>query len=153
MKLKFRNLLIISFLIVCISCSSRPISPFWEIPDPSLPEIAMIRVERGDLRTVVYNPVTCQEIGEACGFFRLHAYSHEILRHSILGEPDDYPPSQEAAADCYAAKYGKPNEVYAVVQLFLDENRNPDWRIHGNPIERAANIRNCAIKSENWIGD
>ena len=75
----FRKLLFMGFTIFSVSCTSGKtaavISPFWEIPDPDLDEIAMIRADPNWGTAVIYNPVTCQEIGEACMFFRRHRYS------------------------------------------------------------------------------
>jgi hypothetical protein len=147
-----KKIILIPGLALCLSCNKTTITPFWEIPDPSLPEIAMIRTNPNLSTSVIYNPDTCKQIGDACGFFRLHAYSHGILRHGVLGEPDDYPASQEAAADCYAAKYGKPKEVYAAVQLLLDDDRHPGLKIHGDPAQRAELIKDCATQGENWTG-
>ncbi|MCG8379647.1 MAG: hypothetical protein MI865_09265 [Proteobacteria bacterium] len=144
-------ILFITFILLS-ACYKYQASPFWELPDPYLPEIAMIRTDPNFKHVVIYNPDTCEKIGDACGFFRLHAFAHEQLRHTILGEPDDYPISQENAADCWAAKYGKPNDVYAAVELMLDSNRDPNLRIHGNPEERAALIERCAKETGNWIG-
>lgn len=139
-------------IFLCTSCNKTTISPFWEIPDPYFDEIAMIRADPNFGTAVIYNPETCKKIGDACGFFRLHAFSHEHLRHGLLGEPDDYPISSENAADCFAAQYGKPNEVYAAYKLFLNKNRDPDLRIHGDPEHRAELIKSCAIQKDNWIG-
>jgi hypothetical protein len=85
------------------------ISPLWEIPDPHLQEIAMIRADPHWGAAVIYNPDTCKDIGEACGFFRLHAFAHSHLNHTLLAKPSAYPASLEAQADCWAAKYGKSN--------------------------------------------
>jgi hypothetical protein len=142
---------LLSCFVLCMSCSNyAAISPRWEIPDPDLKEIAMIRADPHWGAAVIYNPETCKEIGEACGFFRLHAFAHRHLNHLLLAEPAAYPASQENQADCWAAMYGKTNDVQAAVRLFLDEDRNPAWRIHGNPLERAKNIRTCAIQAGKW---
>ncbi len=132
---------------LCVSCNYAPITPFVEIPDPDLKEIAMIRADPHWGSVVIYNPDTCMEIGEACGFFRLHAYAHKHLNHTLLAEPKDYPLSLETQADCWAAQYGKPNEINAAIALLKEKNRNPTWRIHGNDINRAENIQACALKA------
>ncbi len=95
---------------------------------------------------VIYNPNTCRETGEACGFFRLHAFAHNHLNHLILATQIDYPLSLEKQADCWAAKYGKANEVLAAIQILLDKDRNPAWKIHGEPAERAELIQSCATE-------
>jgi hypothetical protein len=142
--------ILISCFVLCMSCGYTTIMPYAEIPDPDLPEIAMIRADPHWGAAVIYNPKTCIEIGEACGFFRLHAFAHKHLNHTLLANPASYSVSQEAQADCWAAKYGKINETQAVVQLFLDENRNPNWKIHGDVLKRAENIKFCAIQAGKW---
>ena len=144
------NALLIINLAICASCNVT-IAPTSEIPDIYLKEIAMIRADPHWGAAVIYNPDTCKEIGEACGFFRLHAFAHNHLNHTLLAKPSSYPVSLETQADCWAAKYGKSNEVYAATQLLLDKNRNPAWIIHGDAQQRAKNIRICAIENENWL--
>ena len=150
MKYIFVKILLFVAFLLCLSCRGGVITPSLEIPDPNLPEIAMIRTFRDTKTAVIYNPETCKEIGEACGFFRLHAFAHSHLNHLILAHPSDYPASLEAQADCWAAKYGKANEVSAAVQLFLDEDRNPAWKIHGDLLKRAEKIRACAAQVGKW---
>lgn len=124
---------------------------YWGIPDTKLPYIAMIRAQaRGAM--VIYNPDSCEEIGIACGFFIDHASAHAHLNHLLL-PPEAYSPISEAQADCWVAKNGKPDEVFAAVQLLLDDNRNPNLNIIGDPAKRAEEIRSCAEVAGNWIGD
>ena len=137
--------------LLCISCSGTIVQPFLEIPDPSLSEIAMVRVQPKNIRAVIYNPDTCEQIGAACGFFRLHAYAHGHLNHQILVSPASYPASLETEADCWTAKYGKANETLAIVKLFLEEDVNTKWKIHGDPKQRAETIRSCAIEAGRWL--
>ncbi len=151
MKTLYINLIFILSLILCASCKNSTVSSSSDIPDPSLDEIAMMRADANWGTVVIYNPVTCKEIGDACGFFRLHAFSHSHLNHHLLSEPSAYPISQEMQADCWTAKYGKPNETKAAVKLLLDENRNSTLKIHGDPIKRAENIRSCAMEIGKWI--
>ena len=150
MKITLKKAILFSGIALCSSCSNVYVAPIWEISDPDLDEIAMIRADPNWATVVIYNPVTCKQIGEACGFFRLHAFAHEKLRHGLLGEPDDYPRSQENAADCYAAKYGKPNETYAAYKLFLNKDKSSEWKIHGDPVQRAETVKNCAVETKNW---
>ena len=145
------KILLFCGITLCCACS-KTISPVWEIPDPDLDEIAMIRMDPNWGPAVIYNPNTCEEIAEACGFFRLHAYAHDHLKHTMLGEPDDYPASQEKAADCFAAKYGKPENTRAAYELFLNKDRNPEWKIHGDPEKRAQTIKACASQKNKWNG-
>ncbi len=99
---------------------------------------------------VIYNPDSCREIGIACGFFIDHASAHAHLNYTLL-PPDAYTTRSEDEADCWVAKNGKPEEVYAVVQLFLDDNRNPNLYITGDPALRAEKIRACAEVAGNWV--
>ena len=154
------KIILLSGLLLSASCSSVdwqgfinvPTTPYWEIQDSRLPEIAMIRMIRTGANVVIYNPVICQQIGDACGFFRLHAFAHDRLIHQIL-PCEAYPLLSEDQADCWAAKYGKPHEIYAAVQLISDEDRDKNLKIHGNPAHRAEHIRACAIDNGNWIVD
>lgn len=125
---------------------------YWGIPDSKLPYIARIRTHPGGNVMVLYNPDTCKEIGTACGFFIEHARAHAHLNHIIL-PPEAYSPMLEAQADCWVAKNGRPDEVYAVVQLLLDKDRNPDLNIIGDPAQRAEKIRACAEQAGNWDED
>lgn len=131
-------------LLFCSACNHTPISPGWELRDPDLKEIAMIRADPHWGAVVIYNPDTCKDIGDACGFFRLHAYAHKHLNHTLLAEPENYPASQESQADCWAAQYGKPGEIRAAIDFLNSEIRNPDWKIHGNAKNRAEKISACA---------
>jgi hypothetical protein len=152
MKGLWLKLILIVSLIFCTSCNNVIISPPSEISDPHLNEIAMIRADPHWGAVVIYNPKTCIEIGDACGFFRLHAFAHNHLNHTLLATPKSYSASLETQADCWAAKLGKSNETYAAFNLFLDKNRNPEWKIHGDPVKRAENIRVCAIEAGRWLG-
>ena len=138
---------------LCLSCSSAIIEPFWEIQDPSLPYIAMVRADPKWGSAVIYNPKYCEQIGDACGFFRAHEYAHVRLNHR-LGPPMIYPASSEKQADCFAAKYGKPNEIYAAVRFLLEVDTSElEWNLYGDPTQRAEIIRNCAIEAGRWIGN
>ena len=144
MKNTLKAIMLFSGYALCTSCSYAPISHSWAIPDPSLPEIAMIRTQHHDSYAVIYNPDMCKQIGDACSFFLLHAYAHGWLKHTILAEPDDYPLSEENSADCFAAKYSKPGDVKAAIDFLLDEQKDPALKVHGDSIQRAAIIRECA---------
>jgi len=139
-----------SLLLSGLISENVPAEQYWGIPDTRLPYIAMVRRNPNETTIVIYNPDTCKEIGAACGFFIEHAGAHAHRNHILL-PPDAYPATLEAEADCWAAKNGKSKEVYAAVQLFLNENRNPNLNLTGDPAQRAENIRACAEKSGNWI--
>ena len=140
-------------VLLCLSCSSAIIEPFWEIQDPSLPFIAMVRADPQSGSVVIYNPNYCEQIGDACGFFRAHEYAHVRLNHPLVA-PVSYPASMEKQADCFAAKFGKPNEIYAAVQFLRKVDTTAlEWRIYGDPAQRAETIRRCAIEAGRWIGN
>ena len=130
--------------------SENVLALYWEISDTRLPYIARVRADPHWGAAVLYNPDTCKEIGAACGFFKEHAYAHAHRNHILL-PPEAYPATLEAEADCWAAKNGNPKEVYAAVQLLLDDNLNPNLNITGDPAQRAEKIRACAEKAGNWI--
>jgi hypothetical protein len=146
-----RTILFFSLLLSSLLSENVFSALYWGIPDTKLPYIAMIRAQaRGAM--VIYNPDSCEEIGPACGFFIDHASAHAHLNHLLL-PPEAYPTMIEAQADCWVAKNGKPDEVYAAVQLLLDDNRNPNLYITGDPAKRAEEIRACAEMAGNWIED
>ncbi len=124
---------------------------FWEIRDSGLPYIAKIRADRVASAVVIYNPVICGEIGDACGFFREHAHAHDILNHPLY-DPEDYTPTQEDKADCYAARTSRPDEVIAAVKLMESEAAS-NYPITGDPKRRASLIRECAKKAGNWTAE
>lgn len=123
-----------------------------EIPDYSLPDIAMVRPDPQYGAVIIYNPTTCQLMGPACGFFRSHEYGHVFLGHQYL-HPAAYPALREAQADCWAAQNGNPREILAGVQLFLNGGSSSNWQVYGNPLQRAQRVRACAIQVGKWLGD
>lgn len=138
-------------LLSVAACVTNYVNPIREIADPNHEEIASIRKHTNDTYVVIYNPDTCKAIGDACMFFRSHAYAHYRLDHALM-RPKYYPALSEKQADCYVAKYGNPNEVKAAVELLLDENRDTRLKIHGDPSIRAKNITECARQAGNWEG-
>lgn len=120
-----------------------------EIGDPNLPFIAKIRADRGGSSVVVYNSRICQEIGEACGFFRSHAYAHLALNHQPFLPPDHYPTAIEDEADCWAAGHAAPVEVSAAIELLRNDEAIQDLPVTGNPGNRADRIEQCARQAGN----
>ena len=145
-----RTILFPVLLLSSLLCENVSAEQYWGIPDTRLPYIAMVRRNPNETTIVIYNPDTCKEIGAACGFFIEHAGAHAHRNHILL-PPDAYPAMLEAEADCWAAKNGKSKEVYAAVQLFLNENRNPNLNLTGDPAQRAEKVRACAEEAGNWI--
>ncbi len=147
MLTKFRILLLLCLLPGLYSCAtntSGSLSPVRELPDASHPFIATPRVGKADSITVIYNPVYCEKIGDACGFFRLNAFAHDFLNHQIYPEPKYYPKASLRDADCFAAKYGKPEEVTAAIEFLENRDRYSDVPVYGDPEARADLIRSCA---------
>ncbi len=144
-----KTILFPSLLLSSLISENVTATSYWGIPDTRLPYIAMVRENPNGTTIVIYNPDTCKEIGAACGFFIEHAGAHAHRNHILL-PPKAYPAMLEDEADCWAAKYGRPEEVYAAVQL-LDDNPNLDLNITGDPAQRAEKIRACAEKAGNWI--
>lgn len=128
-------------------------TPIWMMSDPNLPEIAAIRKHSHDSYIVIYNPDYCQRSGDACDFFIGHANAHYMLNHTLFLRPKFYTNQAEDEADCYAAKYAKPNEIRSAVKLMLDENRDSELKINGDPSIRAQNITDCARQVGNWVNN
>lgn len=147
-----RIMLVFGMILTASACTTNYVKPILEMADPNHDEIASIRKHPRENYLVIYNPDTCKAIGEACGFFRSHAYAHYRLNHTLL-RPKYYPELSENQADCYVAKYATPNEIQAAVKLLMDEDRDPNLKIHGDPLKRAENIRNCAKEAGNWGGN
>ncbi len=145
-----RSILFFSLLLSSLLSENVLAELYWGITDTKLPYIARIRAHPSGGVIVIYNPDTCKEIGVACGFFIDHASAHAHLNHIIL-PPEVYATRSEDEADCWVAKNGKPEEVYAATQLLLDESRNPDINIIGDPAQRAEKIRACAEQAGNWV--
>ena len=145
-----RTILFPVLLLSSLLCENVSAEQYWGIPDTGLPYIAMVRRNPNETTIVIYNPDTCKEIGAACGFFIEHAGAHAHRNHILL-PPEAYPLTLEDEADCWAAKNGRPHEVYAAVRLFLDENRNPNLNITGDSVQRAEKVRACAEEAGNWI--
>lgn len=148
-SITIRSLLFLSLLTTLFACTTNYTKPYKELSDPNHEEIASVRLLPWGSYVVVYNSTTCDLIGDACAFFRGHAYAHYVLNHALL-PPKFYPPISEKQADCYVATHGKPSEIKAAVELLLDENRDPNLKIHGVPSIRAQNIIECAKSAGNW---
>ncbi len=146
------TILLPSLLLGSLLCENVLADQYWGISDTRLPYIARVRADPHWGYAVLYNPDTCKEIGAACGFFIEHAGAHPHRNHILL-PPEAYPVTLEDEADCWAAKNGRPKEVYAAVQLLLDDNRDPNLNITGDPAQRAEKIRACAEKAGNWINN
>jgi len=143
--------LLTSFLLSISFGSVNAIAQIPEIPDPQLPDIAIVQPHPVYGAQIIYNPITCQQIGMACGFFRIHEYGHVVHNHQLI-HPAAYSAYKEAQADCWAAANASPYEVLAAVQLFHAGGSSSNWAVYGHPQQRAARVRDCAIQAGNWIG-
>lgn len=122
-----------------------------EIANPQLNDIAMVQSHPQYGAIIIYNPILCQQIGAACGFFRAHEYGHIKLNHKFL-HPGTNPAIREAQADQWAATYGIPQEILAAYYLFLNGGSSSNSQVYGTSQERAARLRQYAIQAGNWIG-
>lgn len=138
-------ILVAGLLAACVAADKH----FWELPDENLPYVAMLRASPNEGSVVVYNPNHCRAIGVACGFFRSQAHAHAMLNHQILS-PSSYSDSYVRQADCWAARNADPLEVKGAVEFLRNENRDPEIRIVGNPLQRAKQIQACAERAGNW---
>ena len=69
-------------LILLFSVQSLAQVP--EIPNPQLNEIAIVQPHPQYGAVIIYNPIICQQIGPACGFFRTHEYGHVVHNHHFM---------------------------------------------------------------------
>lgn len=122
-----------------------------EIPNPQLNDIAMVQPHPVYGAVIFYNPIICQQIGPACGFFRAHEYGHVVHHHQLM-PPGAYAAAREAEADCWAASNGIPQEILAAYYLFMNGGSSPDFQVYGSPQQRANRVRQCAIQAGRWIG-
>jgi len=122
-----------------------------EIADPNLNDIAIVKPHPQYGAVIIYNPIICQQIGAACGFFRAHEYGHVTLGHQFM-HPGAYPAQREAQADEWAAANAHPQEILAAYQLFMNGASSNNWQVYGNPHQRAQRLRSNAIKYGRWIG-
>lgn len=139
----------IVFVILFLTSNSSIAVP--EIPNPNLNDIAMVQYHHQHGAVIIYNPIICQQIGLACGFFRAHEYGHVSMGHQLM-HPGVYPAQREAQADAWAAANATPQEVLAAYHLFLNGGSSSNWTVYGNPQQRAQRLRSFAIQANNWIG-
>jgi len=137
------------FLLVLVPYLS--FSQVIEVPDPNLNDIAMVMKHPQYEAVIIYNPIKCQQIGHACGFFRTHEYGHVVLGHQFVDPGTPYRPQLEAQADEWAAANAHPQEILAAYYLFMNGSSG-NWQIYGHPMQRAARLRQYAINYNTWIG-
>ena len=139
----------ITLLLSALTSASAIAVP--EIPDPSLNDIAMVKSDPIYGAVIIYNPIFCNQMGAACGFFRAHEIGHVVLGHHLL-PPYAYNSQVESQADCWASMNGIPNEILAAYIRFVNGATSPNWTIYGNPQQRAARVKYCAQIAGRWIG-
>lgn len=146
MKMKKIFVFIILVLTSLTSWAQVP-----EIANPNLNDIAMVQPHPQYGAIIIYNPIICQQIGAACGFFRAHEYGHVALGHQFM-HPGAYPAQREAQADEWAAANAHPQEILAAYYLFLNGGSSSNWQVYGHPQQRAARLRQFAIQYGRWVG-
>ncbi|HEY2990610.1 MAG TPA: hypothetical protein VGL11_23040, partial [Candidatus Binatia bacterium] len=72
MKQKLRCVATLGMFVFAMAVSSRALAQVPEIPNPNLPDIAMVQPHPQYGAVIIYNPLACQQLGLACGFFRAH---------------------------------------------------------------------------------
>ena len=77
-------ILVLALLLTGVMAPGTVSAQFWEIPDPALPQIAMVRADPQWGYAVIYNPDLCRQTGAACAFFRAHEYAHVVLNDPLL---------------------------------------------------------------------
>ena len=122
-------------IVLSMSCARGQVP---ELPEPGLPDIAMVTVLNGQV-VIIYNPVLCERMGLlTCRFFRAHEYGHVVHGHVLRAV---WPQWAEFEADCFAARYAALAEFEAAYSFF--QNGNGGTPVHGTGPERAARIYEC----------
>jgi len=121
------------------------------ISDTQIPYLAMGK-GNSERSMIVTNPILCDEAPGPCRFFIRHVQAHRQSNHLIL-PPHAYPASTEAKADCFAAKNSNAQDVIDAYELLMQPDKASKYSIPGDLKVRAENIKTCAIKANNWIGN
>ncbi|PJI91282.1 hypothetical protein BC777_0106 [Yoonia maricola] len=140
-------------VIVCILfCPVAGFSQSPEVPDETFPDIAAVFADPQSPTgaTIIYNPIICASIGEACVFFRYHEHGHVYLGHHR--NPSTPPVIRERDADNYAAANAPPSAVLTAWHLFMNGGSSSNWHTYGTPIDRARRLCSFAWQAGNWIG-
>ena len=133
-----------TLLIFAVLCSMKVVHAKWhalpagipEIPDPSLQDIATVKLVKGKGLVIFYNPALCARAGhDLCLFSRYHEYGHIILRHSQRNMEKQ---QMEIEADLWAAQHAPVNSIYAAYRFFITGGGTSPK--HGKGNERAARV-------------
>jgi hypothetical protein len=131
---------IVMSLVVMLGSTSSLGQGVPEIPDPQLPDIAMVTVDGWGRPIIIYNPNICQQAGPAlCEFYKWHEYGHIMMGHTLIAK---WPQIKELEADCWAAKNAPPYALQAAYQWFLSGGGSSP--VHGFGPQRAERIARCA---------
>ncbi len=150
-KLLFTGLFL-SIAAAQTGCAKDYVAYVDGVGDPRLPYMAIARVERKEAINIIYNSKICEDIGNACNFFKNHAYAHSMLRHQIFPNPNFYTQGNQGSADCWAAKYSEAEDSYAAYNLLIDETKTAELPIIGDPLARAEIIKTCSAENDRWLG-
>lgn len=131
---------LITALLLMSACWAVPAQGVPEIPDPNLPDIAMVTVDGWGRPIIIYNPILCEQAGPAlCEFYRWHEYGHIMMGHTLIPK---WPQVKELEADCWAAKNAPVHVLLAAHQWFSSGGGSSP--VHGFGPQRAARIASCA---------
>ena len=150
--MKIKLLVVFLFITLLGTNYAQAIAP--EIPDPSLPDIAMASIDQFGRPVIYYNPMIARQVGPAISeFFRMHEHGHHALNH-LRREYFDanqwnrswVRQSYEKEADCFAARNVHPQVAKAAIQFFIrmQGSTRPSW-YHPTGYERAAVIQSCVF--------
>lgn len=140
------------FILALFSSLAHAQTPTPEIPNANFGDIAAVFPNPNSPTgaVIVYNPIICQQIGMACGFFRVHEHGHVALGHQF--QSGIHPTIRERDADRFAAKYAHPQEIFVAWQLFINGGSSSNWHTYGTPQQRAHRLCLFAQQAGNWIG-
>jgi hypothetical protein len=135
MRMKF-----VAALVGCVFLSTETIAQVTEVPNPQLPDIAVVTVGPYGNPIIIYNPILCRQVGfYLCEFYRMHEYGHIAMGHTIVPL---FPNVKEAQADCWAAQNASRGAVQAAIQWFMSGGGATPQ--HGSGPERAQRVMQCA---------
>jgi len=119
----------------CILCFvQRSDAQVPEVANSNMSGVAKVVYDQSGRPTIMYNPVRCAQMGEACAFFRAHEHAHIHLNHYGRGTSQV---QAELEADAWAARNVPPSTLKAAQRWFSAGN-SP--HIHGTGLQRAARI-------------
>ena len=149
MKRYILSLTFAATLLSISGCNSTLTRHHFEIADTNLKTISQYRADRDWVSAVLYNPMVCEDMGDACIFFLTQAHAH-FMNNDVPLPPQQYAKFHEDRADCWAARYAEPEVVRAAVDWLRAGDFPEGIFISGEPMSRANNIQQCAEKFANW---